>query len=184
MPAAPTWFAQLNWSEVWSVASLATHRSRIPQDSGCYVFTSTASGLRPNHVLYVGKAKNLRRRLGGYLVDYRNTRPTTHKGRAFVFEQRHCSGDHALFVRWVLFGGKAQEAGDEPVRFSMAGLHGPVGNPARALGRRRSNRSTIAQVGSRGCSKRGDGEMLHCRRVRHADQDEHYNGIVGADRWA
>lgn len=107
--SAPRWFEQLKWSRVYSVAALANNRGVIPQESGCYVFTDQASGLRPDHVLYIGKAKTLRSRLGGYLVDYHNTRPTKHKGRAFIFEQRHRAGDYATFVRWVLYGGKPGE---------------------------------------------------------------------------
>jgi hypothetical protein len=109
MSAVPQWFEQLKWSQVWSVAALATDRSRIPRESGCYVFTEDAAGLRPDHVLYVGKAKNLRSRLGGYLVNYRNTRPTKHKGRAFIFEQRDKAGDYATFVRWAPYGGNPAE---------------------------------------------------------------------------
>ena len=108
MSSMPRWFEQLRWSPVWSVGGLAADRGQIPATSGCYVFTETAAGLRPNHVLYVGKAKNLRRRLGGYLVDFRGTSPTTHKGRAFIFEQRDRVGDHAVFVRWVEFGGSPE----------------------------------------------------------------------------
>jgi len=109
MSAGPAWFEQLNWSAVWSVAALANNRRPIPEGSGCYVFTEEASGLRPGKVLYIGKAENLRTRLGGYLVDYRNTRPTKHKGRAFVFEHRDRIGDHATYLRWVLYGGKTGE---------------------------------------------------------------------------
>jgi hypothetical protein len=106
---APKWFEQLRWSPAWSVAALANNRDRIPTLSGCYVFTDDAAGLRPDHVLYVGKANNLRIRLGGYLVDFRRTKPTKHKGRAFIFEQRSKSGDHATYVRWVLYGGRPEE---------------------------------------------------------------------------
>jgi len=109
MSSEPRWLDQLQWSQVWSVAALANNRGAIPEQPGCYAFTEQASALRPGHVLYIGKATNLRSRLGGYLVDYRNTRPTKHKGRAFVFEQRHRAGDHATYVRWVLYGGKPGE---------------------------------------------------------------------------
>jgi hypothetical protein len=109
MSAVPKWFEQLRWSATWSVVALANNRQIIPEQPGCYVFTDDAGGLRPNHVLYVGKATNLRNRLGGYLVSYINTRPTKHKGRAFVFEQRARTGDHATFVRWVVYGGKPGE---------------------------------------------------------------------------
>ena len=101
----PKWFDQLKWSPVWTVAELANSRDRIPQTSGCYVFTGQASGLRPGHVLYIGKAKRLRARLGGYLVDFRKTRPTKHKGRAFIFEQRANTSDYETYVRWTEYGG-------------------------------------------------------------------------------
>jgi hypothetical protein len=109
MSALPKWFEQLQWSKTWSVAALANNRDNIPAQPGCYVFTDDAGGLRPDHVLYVGKAKALRTRLGGYLADYRNTRPTRHKGRAFIFEQRATATDHSIFVRWVLYGGNPAE---------------------------------------------------------------------------
>jgi hypothetical protein len=109
MASIPKWFAQLNWSHVWSVAELSLNRNSIPDISGCYIFTADASGLRPNRVLYVGKATNLRQRLGGYLVDYMNTTTTDHKGRAFIFEHRSKVGDHKTFVRWVEYGGKPEE---------------------------------------------------------------------------
>lgn len=109
MSAQPRWFGQLRWSQTWSVAALANKRNEIPDSPGCYVFTADGGALRPNHVLYIGKATNLRTRLGGYLVDYRNTRPTKHKGRAFIFEQRSRTSDFAVFVRWVLYGGKPGE---------------------------------------------------------------------------
>jgi len=109
MSVLPRWFEQLRWSRVWSVAYLANNRGEIPEQPGCYVFTETASGLCPKRVLYVGKAKNLHKRLGGYLVDYKRTTPTRHKGRAFIFEQRDRAGDHATFVRWVPYGGKPGE---------------------------------------------------------------------------
>lgn len=109
MTSMPAWFDQLRWSKIWSVAAVANDRSPIPDAPGCYVFTEHARGLVPNEVLYIGKAKRLRNRLGGYLVDYRNTRPTKHKGRAFIFERRHRAGDHATYVRWVEYGGRTGE---------------------------------------------------------------------------
>lgn len=109
MSVMPRWFAQLTWSPPWSVAALNQQRVAIPGQPGCYVFTEHGGALMPDDVLYVGKAKRLRSRLGGYLVDYRKTRPTKHKGRAFIFERRHTAGDHATFVRWTVYGGKTGE---------------------------------------------------------------------------
>lgn len=109
MSAFPSWFQQLQWSCVWPVPVLAVRRDEIPAASGCYVFTDDNLGLRPNHVLYIGKAKILRQRLGGYLVDYKNTSPTRHKGRAFIFHKRHESSDQNVFVRWVQYGGNPGE---------------------------------------------------------------------------
>lgn len=106
---SPAWFRQLQWSPTWSVKDLANNRGEIPDQSGCYVFTDDAGALRPKHVLYVGKASNLRTRVGGYLVDYKRTIPTTHKGRAFIFERRAVAGDNRTFVRWALYGGNPGE---------------------------------------------------------------------------
>ena len=105
MSAFPKWFAQLQWSRPWPVAELAIQRHRLPVSSGCYVFTDDDVGLRPDHVLYVGKAKVLRNRVGGYLVDYKKTVPTKHKGRAHIFERREAIGDQRVHVRWVEYGG-------------------------------------------------------------------------------
>jgi len=105
MATIPKWFEQLQWSEVWSIAGLNQNRKEIPSFSGCYVFTEDAGGLRPDCVLYVGKAANLRERLGGYLVDFKNSATTSHKGRAFIFEHRSKVGDHKTFARWVEYGG-------------------------------------------------------------------------------
>jgi hypothetical protein len=109
MSALPTWFEQLKWSAAWSVATLSCRRDEIPAEPGCYVFTDDDGGLRPNHVLYVGKATVLRTRVGGYLVDYKKTQPTRHKGRAFIFERREDAGDRSVYVRWVVFGGRLGE---------------------------------------------------------------------------
>jgi hypothetical protein len=103
------WFEQLKWSSTWSVKDLAVNRAKIPEQSGCYVFTDDDVALRPKHVLYVGKAANLRSRLGGYLVDYKQTRPTRHKGRAFIFEHRAKAGNGRTYVRWTLYGGNPAE---------------------------------------------------------------------------
>lgn len=105
----PKWFDQLQWSGTWSVKDLAINRGKIPAQSGCYVFTDDGAALRPKHVLYVGKATNLRTRLGGYLVNYKQTCPTKHKGRAFIFEHRAKAGDGSTFVRWALYGGNPSE---------------------------------------------------------------------------
>lgn len=74
-----------------------------------YAFTQDPGPLVPERLLYVGKAANLRRRLGGYLVDYTRTAVTSHKGRAFLFEFRRTHGDHRLFLRWVVYGGHLDE---------------------------------------------------------------------------
>ena len=47
--------------------------------------------------------------MGGCLVDYRNTRPTKHKGRAFIFEQRANASDYKTYVRWTVYGGDTGE---------------------------------------------------------------------------
>jgi hypothetical protein len=109
MSAYPSWFEQLKWSQAWPVAVLKVRREEIPKEPGCYVFTDDDVGLRPDHVLYIGKAKILRNRLGGYLVDYKNTLPTKHKGRAFIFQKRHEATDRGIYVRWVQYGGNPGE---------------------------------------------------------------------------
>ena len=85
--------------------SWARTKSRdLPDRPGCYVFTADGGPLVPGQVLYVGKALSLRSRVRGYLVDYMETAPTRHKGRAFLFEYRHDKGDNKLFLRWTLYG--------------------------------------------------------------------------------
>jgi hypothetical protein len=72
--SVPRWLEQLQWSRVWMVADLMVDRKPIPSMRGCYVFTEDGGALRPNHVLYIGKAEDLRGRVGRYLLDYRQPR--------------------------------------------------------------------------------------------------------------
>jgi len=99
----PTWFKQLSWSPTRSVGSMK--RSDIPSISGCYALTSRNRALLENNVLYVDKTTNLRNRVWGYLNDYMNVKPTSHKGRGFIFEYRDKYGDENLYARWTIFGG-------------------------------------------------------------------------------
>ena len=60
----------ISWSPVVPVEVLRQERSRLPHTAGVYVFTNYASGLEKNFgVLYVGKSKNLAKRVPSYLVD-------------------------------------------------------------------------------------------------------------------
>lgn len=100
--STPNWYAQLVWQGPFSVATVA--RGNVPEAPGLYVFTDNPGPLAPGKVLYVGKAKCLKQRLGGYLVDYMATAPTKHKGRAFIFEHRHDHGDQNTYLRWAVYG--------------------------------------------------------------------------------
>ena len=36
------------------------------------------------------------------------TKPTKHKGRAFIFDARHQRGDGHVFLRWTIYGDPTQ----------------------------------------------------------------------------
>jgi len=107
MEPPPLWYTQVQFNPARPIPLVRIARD-IPDRPGCYVFTEDAGPLVPGRVLYVGKALSLRLRVRGYLVDYMRTRPTTHKGRAFLFEYRHLHGDQRLFLRWTLYGDPSQ----------------------------------------------------------------------------
>lgn len=103
----PSWFQQLKWSGGVHVAALNESRKQIPDFTGCYVFTVGKVPISPGRVLYVGEAaeQSLRGRLASYLVDFRQPKAREgHKGKGFVLEARHLSGDHGVFVSWVEYG--------------------------------------------------------------------------------
>jgi hypothetical protein len=105
----PQWFAQLDWHGPLSVAVAEAHRRKIPYEQGCYVFTTDGGSLRPGQVLYVGATRNLRKRLGCYLRDFRVRKPIDHKGCKFIYAARDERTDHGVFVRWTLFGARPTE---------------------------------------------------------------------------
>jgi excinuclease UvrABC nuclease subunit len=107
MPGSPLWYTQIHFNTPRPIA-LVKAAADIPDRPGCYVFTENSGPLVPSQVLYVGKALSLRSRLAGYLVDYMKTKPTKHKGRAFIFEARHLKGDGHVFLRWTLYGDPSQ----------------------------------------------------------------------------
>lgn len=100
--SAPVWYQQLQFSPIHAVNRISP--TGIPDLPGCYLFTANDGALVPENVLYVGKAKNLRTRLRGYLVNYMAVKATNHKGRAFLFDYRDRFGDGRLFVRWTIYG--------------------------------------------------------------------------------
>jgi len=99
----PLWYTQVQFNAARPIPLVRAARD-IPDKPGCYVFTADGGPLVPGKVLYVGKALSLKERVPGYLVDYMRTAPTTHKGRAFLFEHRHTHGDRNLFLRWTIYG--------------------------------------------------------------------------------
>lgn len=103
----PLWYTQIHFNAPRPVA-LVLLAADVPDRPGCYVFTETAGPLVPQHVLYVGRALSLRARVRGYLVDYMQTAPTKHKGRAFIFDARHQRGDGQVFLRWTIYGDPTQ----------------------------------------------------------------------------
>lgn len=107
METQPLWYTQVQFNAARPVPLVKIARD-IPELPGCYVFTSDAGPLIPRQVLYVGKATCLRERLRTYLVDYLTTKPTTHKGAAFIFERRHDDGDRNVFLRWTVYGDPRQ----------------------------------------------------------------------------
>jgi excinuclease UvrABC nuclease subunit len=108
MGTRPLWYTQVQFNPARPIPLVRIARD-IPDGPGCYVFTEDAGPLVPGQVLYVGRARNLRRRVGGYLVDYMAaTRPTTHKGRAFIFHHREQKQDRNVFLRWTVYGDPVQ----------------------------------------------------------------------------
>lgn len=110
----PAWFQQIKWSGRVHVDDLNRDRKQIPEMTGCYVFTVGKVPIAPGRVLYVGEAagQSLRVRLASYLVDFRSrSQPKSkqHKGKGFVLEARHRSGDHGVFVSWVEYGASPSE---------------------------------------------------------------------------
>jgi hypothetical protein len=110
----PAWFQQLKWCGRVHVDALNGNRKQIPDFTGCYVFTEGKVPIAPGRVLYVGEAagQSLRDRLANYLVDFRRgTAPQGrgHKGKGFILEARHRSGDHGVFVSWVEYGASPSE---------------------------------------------------------------------------
>jgi hypothetical protein len=107
MSGQPLWYTQVQFTHARPVPIVRVARD-IPDKPGCYVFTSNSGKLVPGQVIYVGKALSLRARVQGYLVDYMKTKPTNHKGRAFIFEYRHDHGEANLFLRWTIYGDPSQ----------------------------------------------------------------------------
>jgi hypothetical protein len=121
MVNSPSWFTQLKWSAPTHVAALNDDRKRIPDFTGCYVFTVGLVPIVPGRVLYVGEAagQSLRSRLSAYLVDFRAPRSVparsgsaaerrSHKGKGFILEARQLHGDHGIFVSWIEYGANAE----------------------------------------------------------------------------
>lgn len=110
----PAWFQQIKWRGRVHVDALNRDRKQIPDVTGCYAFTVGKVPIAPGRVLYVGEAagQSLRDRLVSYLVDFRSgSQPKSkqHKGKGFVLEARHKSGDHGVFVSWVEYGASPSE---------------------------------------------------------------------------
>jgi hypothetical protein len=100
------------WAGRLNVTALNENRRQIPDCTGCYAFTVGKVPLAPGRVLYVGEAarQSLRDRLANYLVDFRVAKQREgHKGKGFVLEARHRSGDHGVFVTWVEYGASPDE---------------------------------------------------------------------------
>src|SRR5579859_2133346 len=120
MVNSPAWFVQLKWSPSTHVAALNNDRKRIPDFTGCYVFTVGLVPIAPGRVLYIGEAagQSLRSRLSTYLIDFRAAQSPpacslaerrSHKGKSFILEARHVHGDHGIFVCWIEYGASAED---------------------------------------------------------------------------
>ena len=63
-----TWIGTLHWSDPLLVEVVSADRSLIPDVPGVYLFSTRNTPVCADlGILYVGKAKRLRRRLSGYL---------------------------------------------------------------------------------------------------------------------
>lgn len=106
--SSPSWLMQLKWLGGIHVAALTENRKQIPDFTECDVFTVGKALIAPGRVLYVGEAavQTQRQRLASYLVDFSQQpkKREGHKGRGFILEARHRSGDHGVYVSWVEYG--------------------------------------------------------------------------------
>ncbi len=105
--SGPSWFTQLKWRGGVHVAAINEDRGQVPDFTGCYVFTVGKVPIAPGRVLYVGEAaeQTLRARLANYLVDFSQPKKSEgHKGKGFILEARHRSGDQWVYVSWVEYG--------------------------------------------------------------------------------
>jgi len=110
--SGPSWFTQLKWLGGIHVAAINENRAQVPDFTGCYVFTVGRVAIAPGRVLYVGEAaeQTLRERLANYLVDISQPKKREgHKGKGFILEARHRSGDHGVYASWVEYGASPAE---------------------------------------------------------------------------
>ena len=110
--SGPSWFTQLKWLGGVHVAAINENRKQIPDFTGRYVFTVGKVPIAPGRVLYVGEAaaQTLRERLANYLVDINQAkRREGHKGKGFILEARHRSGDQGVYASWVEYGASPAE---------------------------------------------------------------------------
>lgn len=109
----------LAWSAAHSVEALRETRNILPLGPGVYLFSTYSTAVeRDTGVLYIGKARSLRKRLSSYLVDpealhlfslrsgeQRMSRSLLHAGKNLLLmeiQQRARSGSPGLWVRWVV----------------------------------------------------------------------------------
>ena len=125
---------KLKWTEALPVRSLVG-KDNIPKRPGVYVFSDSTASLIPNprlplksdpnyerhmqkrrpllHVIYVGKATNLRTRIIGYKFIKRGGRlpkrvADRHKGRALLHAHQYFAEEGLeppLYVRWAIVDG-------------------------------------------------------------------------------
>ena len=108
----------LKWSVPYQIEDIRDDRKLLPNCSGVYVFTSYRGPVERNTgVLYIGKAKSLRKRLSKYLSspfkilllspkkrDKKLSRSLRHTGKNLLLmeiQQKSRYGQSGMWLRWA-----------------------------------------------------------------------------------
>ena len=109
MAIEPRWYTQISWSDPITLERLRLSGESISEQPGVYLFHVDKIKPSPGRVRYVGEAKNLKKRLRAYAIDYMIAKNyDNHRGRLFIFSA-HRSYPYRLYVRWAVYGGHRNE---------------------------------------------------------------------------
>ena len=111
-------FKKLNWNISYQIEDIQNNKNILPDASGVYVFTTYQQELKvDNGVLYIGKAKSLRKRLSTYLSSpfkmllfspkkqgKKLSSSLRHSGKNLLLmeiQQKSRNGRSGIWLRWV-----------------------------------------------------------------------------------